>query len=85
MSNWPKYESHKVVQAMRIVSYKYDSDGTMIAAVTEDGDDFVPALPEMMNRSSPGDWAMLYQDGYKSVSPKKAFEDGYTRVEDGTP
>lgn len=76
-NDWPEYESHKIVRAMKIVDYKYDGAGTMIAAVTEDGADFVPALPEMMNRSVPGDWAMLYPSGYKSVSPAKAFEEGY--------
>lgn len=80
MSEWPKYETHKIVQAAKIVSYKYDDQGKMIAAVTEDGAEFVPVLPEMMNRSVPGDWAMLYPDGYKSVSPAKAFEEGYTMV-----
>jgi hypothetical protein len=81
MSDWPKYESHKIVQAMKIVAYRYDDQGTMVAAITEDGADFVPALPGMMNRSSPGDYAMLYPDGYKSVSPAKAFEEGYTICE----
>lgn len=79
-SSWPEYESHKIVRAMKIVDYKYDDAGTMIAAVTEDGADFVPALPEMMNRSVPGDWAMLYPDGHKSVSPAKAFEEGYASL-----
>ena len=80
MSDWPKYESHKIVQAMKIVSYKYDDQGTMTAAVTEDGAEFVPALIDMANRSSPGDYAVIYADGYKSVSPAKAFEEGYTLV-----
>jgi hypothetical protein len=83
MTEWPLYESHKMVRAARIVGYKYDDKGTMIAAVTGDGTEFVPALPEMMNRSLPGDWAMLYPDGCKSISPAKQFDEGYTRVTTG--
>jgi hypothetical protein len=80
MSNWPSYESHKVVRAMRIASYKYDAEGTMTAAVGEDGAEFVSTVPSMMQRSVPGDYAVIYADGFHSVSPAKAFEEGYTRV-----
>jgi hypothetical protein len=31
----------------------------------------------MMDRVTVGDYAMLYPDGFRSVSPKKAFEEGY--------
>ena len=30
---------------------------------------------------TPGDYIVIYADGYKSWSPAKAFEEGYTRVE----
>jgi hypothetical protein len=28
----------------------------------------------------PGDYLVIYEDGYRSISPAKAFEDGYTRI-----
>lgn len=31
-----------------------------------------------------GDYVVIYADGYKSWSPAKAFEEGYTRNENGT-
>ena len=37
----------------------------------------------MAVRASVGDYAVIYSDGYKSVSPKKAFEDGYTALVGG--
>lgn len=29
---------------------------------------------------APGGYYVVYEDGYKSYSPAKAFEDGYTRI-----
>jgi len=28
----------------------------------------------------PGDYYVVYEDGYKSISPAKAFEEGYTLI-----
>ena len=36
-------------------------------------------LGGMAERAQIGDYAILYPDGFKSVSPRKAFEEGYTR------
>ena len=38
---------------------------------------FEPNLSEMP--AYIGDWAILYPDGYKSVSPAKAFFESYAR------
>jgi hypothetical protein len=79
MNNWPEYVSHKVVQAMKIVGHDYDKHGTMTAAITEDGNQFVTTVPDMMKRSVVGDYAVLYANDFRSVSPAKEFEEGYTR------
>ena len=41
-------------------------------------EEFVPTEPGMANRVTVGDYAVRYPDGFKSVSPQKAFTDGYT-------
>lgn len=81
MNDWPEYESHKIVRAARIISIAIGSDGKRTLLVQPEGDgkltSFEPNLTNMP--ANVGDWAMLYPDGYKSVSPAKAFEEGYTR------
>lgn len=76
VSDWPKYESHKIVQAMAIT-------GVTPAGVVLVGaryEPFHPTEPAMAARAEVGGYAVLYADGFKSVSPKKAFEDGYRRI-----
>lgn len=82
---WPEYESHKVVRAAKIVAVVFGGpDGEPIHVIVEyDGGTgqqvFVPTVPEMLKKAEIGGYAMLYPDGFKSVSPAKAFEEGYTR------
>lgn len=82
MSEWPKYESHKIVQAAKIVGFDRRDTGGRVCAVVDPGDGnfepFKPNVGEMLNNANIGDWAMLYADGYRSISPAKAFEEGYT-------
>jgi hypothetical protein len=86
MSDWPKYESHKVVQAAKIVWVgKSAPDGAKIVISVEAVEDgpreyFEPTVPEMAQKAEVGGYAMLYPDGFKSISPAKAFEEGYTPV-----
>jgi len=59
-----------------------------ITGITPDGvvlvgarhERFDPTEPAMARRAEVGGYAVVYEDGFKSISPKKAFEDGYTRV-----
>lgn len=85
MSDWPKYESHKIVQAAKIVSINDDNgEGENFFWVdpgTGTWEKFSPTEPGMFKRAGVGDWAMLYPDGFRSVSPAKAFEEGYKPVE----
>jgi hypothetical protein len=92
MTDWPKYESHKIVQAARIILVDRDPTGIVIMvdpdpnsgnpnlpqSATGTCERFEPTMPEMAKNAQVGDWAMLYPDGYKSISPRKQFEGGYT-------
>lgn len=84
MSDWPKYESHKIVQAAKIVGFDTRDTGGRICAMVDPGDGvpvpFKPTVGEMLDESNVGDWAMLYPDGYRSISPARAFEDGYSKI-----
>jgi hypothetical protein len=73
----PRYQSHKKVWALKIA----DVTGCTITPADEGYAPFV-VEPEMYLRYTPvtGDYFVQYEDGYKSFSPAKAFEEGYTRV-----
>jgi hypothetical protein len=74
MSNWQKYESHKVVIAGVIT--EITSDERLFV-----GDElFEPTEPSMAKRASVGWYAVIYKDGFKSVSPWATFEEGYILV-----
>lgn len=81
MTYWPKYESHKIVSAAEIVGFSID-DPTIVMVDPGDGliEAFQPTEVAMVARAEVGGYAVLYAEGFKSISPKKAFEDGYTRV-----
>ena len=85
MSDWPRYESHKVVQAAKIVAIHNDfGEGEYFLWVdpgTGELEKFNPSVPGMMDKAEVGGWAMLYPDGFKSISPAKAFEEDYTKVD----
>jgi hypothetical protein len=74
--DWPKYRSHKVVRAMPIVEIL---PGCVL--VGESREEFRPTVEDMVELAEVGGYAVAYDDGFKSISPKKAFEDGYTRIE----
>jgi hypothetical protein len=88
--SWPVYESHKVVWAARIVAVQRNHGGGRIVEkiwVRPDGpnhdskpsEEFWPSVNEMAEKAEVGGYAVVYPDGFKSISPQKAFEEGYTR------
>lgn len=81
MTNWPEYKSHKIVRAAKIVAITDHPGGTRTIMVRpENSYEPEPFEPNLANMpANVGDWAMLYPDGYKSISPAKAFAEGYTR------
>lgn len=87
-----KYRSHKVIEAAPILVAEFDEDGSGRVGVNGGKGLLewieVPAgfkRPNTEPKMDPygGDYLVRYQpDGYLSWSPKQAFEDGYTLIED---
>ena len=89
----PKYKCHKEVHALKIASIELDSDkakrdnretdGTALIAPVESGYAPFKVQPEYLRKHDPmvGGYYVIYDDGYKSFSPAKVFEDGYTLIE----
>lgn len=80
----PRYRSHKEVHALEIAGVS-PVDGT--------ADDFTMFFQEhgfapiRVNRTLfsrymavRGDFYVVYEDGYESISPRQAFLDGYTAI-----
>ncbi len=82
-----KWQSHKIVHAGKVLVQGHaageDTSGLIIEDVNGE-----PCPIEVPNNffargtPSPGDYVVVYEDGYKSWSPAKAFEEGYTRIGD---
>jgi len=87
----PKYQSHKKVWALKIKSIEIHKENSGEegpgATITPEEDGYAPF--EVSNDyirkhdPKPGGYYVVYEDGYKSWSPAKAFEEGYTGVEVG--
>lgn len=85
----PKYQSHKEVWALKIVSAEKIGETTITlsfaeeayAPATLDGD----AAQRFMKCADEGvedlGYYVVYKDGYISWSPTKAFEEGYTLID----
>ena len=79
----PRYRSHKEVWAFKIQSVKVRDDGQHYITPVEQGYAPVDVSQEYMTKHQPkeGGYFVVYPpDGYRSWSPAKQFEDGYTRV-----
>jgi hypothetical protein len=72
----PRYQSHKKVWALKIAAV----DGLRLSFADKG---YAPIVVDFKlfarYRPLPGDYYVQYDDGYKSISPAKAFEEGYTR------
>ena len=80
----PRYQSHKFVWALEIdtITNDVDAAGAKMLTFRDKGYAKMRASLEMFSRyvPVPGDYYVVYADGYKSFSPRKAFVEGYTRV-----
>lgn len=74
----PLYKSHKTVRALEIKQV----DGYTLVFASADYPP-ITVKDELFSRYMPvsGDFYVVYEDGYASISPRKAFLDGYTIVE----
>ena len=71
------YQCHKRVKAAQIISFGQDGDHPVIHL--DDG--AFASLPKTTTYAAViGDYLVEYDDSYRSISPKKAFEDGYTEI-----
>lgn len=80
----PRYQSHKKVWALKIAAIEFAENGSAKIAPQDLGYGTVETKPGYRERfkgdeDNTGDY-VVYDDGYESWSPQKAFEEGYTRV-----
>ena len=74
----PRWRSHKIVRAQKIrevTNGQIQLEGPYPPIEPANGM-FARYVPV------PGDYYVVYDDGYASISPGQAFEDGYTRIEE---
>lgn len=82
----PEYMCHKRVWALKIkavINAPPGCDAGVMAFETEEsGYAPVTLSAEYMakHKPEPGGYYVVYADGYRSYSPAKAFEEGYTAV-----
>lgn len=83
----PRYRSHKEVWALKISHVEHlrtdtTTDENPIVRVHFVELGFAPIEINLHGKPTPdaGWYYVVYEDGYKSFSPAKAFEDGYSRV-----
>lgn len=85
MKRLPLYKSHKTVRALQISTINRMTPGKVILSFKDKG--YAPMTFDendlLFARYAPiqGDFYVVYADGYKSLSPRNAFLDGYTLVE----
>jgi hypothetical protein len=83
MSDFDKlaqYRCHKVVRAGR-VTREADEYSFFVPVRCADGSELRLPMPKGATRApKAGDYYVVYEDGYTSLSPAKAFEDGYTLI-----
>lgn len=79
----PRYRCHKEVQALKIDSVNLLHNGDAVIMPAAEGYPSFQVCAEWVNKHKPeaGGYYVVYADGYKSWSPGKAFEDGYSLIE----
>lgn len=82
VSKLKRWRSHKVVHAAKIIGVGgLDVDGCLAITIQlADGSTAgVDLEAKMIGRYMPGigDYYVVYEDGYASISPRLAFEEGY--------
>lgn len=83
----PRYQCHKIVHALKIKALEPYAD--MSALMTPEDEGYGPVLLSAAycakHEPHAGGYYVVYDDGYASFSPAKAFEEGYTRLEPDQP
>lgn len=74
----PRYKCHKEVWALKIASV----EGFRITPADEGYAPFDVEPPVFARYTPvPGDYYVVYSDGYAAISPAKAFEEGYSPID----
>lgn len=86
-SKLPQWKSHKIVRAARIADIvtTVGPDATRTLHLDDTTETWASHIDnKVWARFIPvtGDYLVVYEDGYVSFSPAKAFEGGYARVEE---
>lgn len=78
----PQYLCHKVVRAAKITALRPNGNPDMPDLALGEIGGIVTLLPDWFEKHKPvvGGYYVVYEDGYASFSPAKAFEEGYTRL-----
>ena len=80
MMEMPRYVCHKEVHALKIAEVITHEGATTIVPADEGYAPFaVPVEYCEKHKPQVGGYYVVDKDGYKSFSPAKAFEDGYTK------
>jgi hypothetical protein len=81
-ANLPRYRCHKEVRAVKIKHVKIDLAANYSVVPEDEGLDPIPVSAEYVKKHNPNStgYFVVYEDGYQSFSPAKAFEEGYTRI-----
>jgi len=77
----PEYQCHKKVRAAKITGFR--GNGTNYPdLLLGEINGVVSLLDDWHEKHKPevGGYYVVYEDGYKSFSPAKAFEDGYSQI-----
>lgn len=85
MGELAQWKCHKIVKAGKITAVRAGSGfhGKTITVEDVSGAPCEVEMPDTaFSRGDPviGDYVVIYEDGYKSWSPAKAFEEGYARI-----
>jgi hypothetical protein len=80
---YPKYVSHKEVGAAKISEVEVGADGSLTVHLEGGFDNVVISHHDRKHKPHPekGGYLVQYSDGYTSFSPAKAFEEGYTALQ----
>ena len=89
MTELPLYKCHKLVRAAKIAAIQFFAAGNARIAFAPRSDhlaiDTGSGYRERFKAPLHGDdlgYYVVYEDGYESWSPSKAFEEGYTRCDE---
>jgi len=83
MSELARWQSYKIVKAGKIIAINKAAHWADLVVESANGEPVKMAAPEgLFSRGEPssGDYLVIYDDGYTSWSPAKAFEEGYLRL-----